>query len=146
MIRFKRSLEKPLIAFTLLLCLSNFASASPIQLSLDVIEAGKGSEQIDVRLKRVTSTLKSSFPDYQNFKLVKQVKFELVKEVAQKVDLTTDLSAEIILEKSDLEGDVYQIKIPQKKASIRVQNRRGELFFQAMLWQNKTYVLAFITK
>ena len=139
---FKRAMSVALLSLMCAPLTWSVAVASPVKVGLDVIEASKTGRFIDPRLRKVTSTLRSSFPKYTSFKLVKSLHLALAQRESQRVMLTKELNAELTLESKGDQGSTLMIKVPQKKASIRVKSRRGGLFFQAMRWKRKTYLLA----
>jgi hypothetical protein len=122
------------------------ALADPLEVSVDVIEAEVGPGELDPRLRSVTQTLRSTFPKYKRFKLQAQHRLTLSVGQLQRLALPSELGAEISLEEEDPSGVTFKVLIPQKKANFRVRSKRGELFFQALVWQKKTYLLAIVAR
>jgi len=136
----------PLYSVLFTTLLMGASLATPLKVNVDVIEADMGSEGVDPRLRGVTQTLRSTFPKYTSFKLHTQHRLNLSLGELGRLALPDQLSAELSLEEEAPSGVTFKVSIPQKKANFRVRSKRGELFFQALVWRKKTYLLAIVAR
>ena len=114
-------------------------------LNIQVIEASKANEYVDPALKPLKHKLFNSFKKVNYFKQLDTLKIPLQKKANKNIKLTKDLSATILINKVLANKFKFSLKIPKKNRRLKINAKRKKLFFQAMKWKGKVYILAFKT-
>jgi len=112
-------------------------------LSIQVIEAHKKHVYMDNTLRSIAPTLKSSFKKLKSFKLLKSVSIPLVKYKKTTIKLPKGLKMNVSIKDVSKELIRIMLHIPRKKSRLKINAKPKELFFQAMKWKGKVYILAF---
>ena len=143
--------------FLALFCLIgiNFSSrgyAKPIKsiLSVKVIEARTGTKastsKVDQNLLKIKDSLVKSFPKLHHFKYLQSHKVSLVQGKKQTVSVAKNLTVKLTPLNNHKSQLIFKMEVPQKKASFKLKAQKGQLFYQAMHWENRVYILAFKAK
>ena len=118
-------------------------------LSIDVIEApikkGKRSK-VDPQLSSIKESLLKSFPKLSRFKHIKKYDVPFTKGKKTMLAISKGLTVKLTPLTNRKKQLVFKMEVPQKKANFKLKARKGKLFYQAMPWKNKVYILAFKAK
>ena len=113
-------------------------------LSIHVIEAQKShTYTVDDQLNSMASTLKSSFKNLNQFKLLDSLDVPLKRGQKNKIKLPKGLKVNVSIKKVSNKIIKLLLHIPRKKSTLKINAKPKELFFQAMKWKGKFYILAF---
>ena len=118
-------------------------------LSIKVIEArvsGKATPKVDPNLLKIKDSLVKSFPKLNHFKYLQSHKVRFIQGKKQTVSIIKNLKVKLTPLNNQKKQLTFKMEVPQKKASFRLKARKGQLFYQAMRWKNKVYILAFKAK
>ena len=116
--------------------------ASPTKVSITVIEAKSNTIQVDPKLSVLKSSLRSSFPQFTHFKWVSHSDRIMKKNRDEIIKISNGLDAHFRLLQRTSDLAHLSLKIPAKKAQFTLNARLSRLFYQAMRWKGKTYLLA----
>jgi hypothetical protein len=140
---------------TSILCLIglswNIGYTAPKQssLSIKVIEASVSktkNAKVDPQLLKLKKSLVKSFPKLTHFKFLQDHKIKVVQGQKKKLSVTSDLEVKLTLLRNREKRLIFQMEVPKKKASFKLKAQKGRLFYQAMRWKSKVYILAFKAK
>ena len=118
-------------------------------LLIDVIETPARkvkTPKIDPKLFKLKDSLVKSFPRFNHFTHLKKHKFHLIRKSKKTLKITSDLKVSLTPLSNRKNQLIFKMEVPQKKASFKLKAQKGKLFYQAMRWKNKVYILAFKTK
>ena len=132
--------------------ISSIGYAKPIRstLSVKVIEAQANRKastpKVDHKLLSIKDSLVKSFPKLSRFKYLQSHKVSLRQGKKQTVSITRNLTVKLTPLSNHQKQLTVKMEVPQKKASFKLKAQKGQLFYQAMHWKNKVYILAFKAK
>jgi hypothetical protein len=116
-------------------------------MQLQVIEAQQGKQfKVSPELKPISATLKASFTRYQNYKHLQTVCFAVQPRVEKVFHLTKGLDFAISVKSVQDSMITLEVNVPQKKMIHVVKAKLGKLFFEAIKWKGKVYLIAFLPK
>ena len=115
------------------------------RLHIQVIEAQQSKKHTHAKLKPIAKALKTSFKELNHFHLVNSMMLPLAKNKSKKISLPKGLKIFVSITKVLSKKIKLLLKIPRKKSKLKITAKRKELFFQAMKWKGKVYILALKT-
>jgi hypothetical protein len=145
-IRFASTLGLSVLCFLLLFSVQSRSKVyAKERLHIQVIEAQKSKSHIHAKLKPIAKALKTSFKELNHFHLVNAMTLPLTKNKSKKINLPKGLKIFVSITKVLSKKIKLLLKIPRKKSKLKITAKRKELFFQAMKWKGKVYILALKT-
>ena len=116
--------------------------------SVQIIEAKKGTsaQKIDPKLSKIRGSLKKTFPKLHQFKLLSKDQITLTHNRRHSLKVSQNLIVHLTSIKNRRDQLVFKMEVPQKKANFKLKAKKGKLFYQAMRWKKKVYILAFKVK
>ena len=139
-----------LSVLTLLLCchFSPISSAwAEPYMQVQVIEASKEKKpMISKELRAISSALQASFTNYNHYQYIKGDRFDLKDKRVNKLNITNGL--DFLMKVELIKGNAVTLKvnIPEKKMKHTVNAKLGKLFFEALKWKGKVYLIAFLPR
>jgi hypothetical protein len=116
-------------------------------LQIQVIEAQQGKQfKFSPELKPISETLKASFTRYKNYKHLQTVCFDVQPRIKKVFHLTKGLDFAISVKSVQNSIVTLEVNVPQKKMVHVVKAKLGKLFFEAIKWKGKVYLIAFLPK
>ena len=126
-----------------------YANITQSVLSIKVIEARVSKEttpKVDKNLLNIKDSLVKSFPKLNHFKYLKSHTIRFVQGKKKTLPVANNLTVKLTPLSNRKKQLTLKMEVPQKKASFKLKAQKGQLFYQAMRWKNKVYILAFKAK
>ena len=128
-------------------CLSSHQAWAKPSVEVKIIEASRiGQFKVSPKLRLMKSRLKATFKKYKEFSLLSSSVAPL--EVGRKIrfDISKDLDLFLEVEQVNKRGVTLKVNIPKRSMKHTVKAKLGKLFFEALKWKGKVYLIAITPK
>ena len=129
-------------ACSITLLFATSAYSRPVA-KVQVIEASKaGSLQVSDSLKKITPRLRASFKRFKKFTAISEQTVDLRKGKSHSVKITKGLKVKLKMVKNMGRNIELEVSGHKKGTKHRVKAKLGRLFFEAIKWRGRVFLLA----
>ena len=130
------------IACSITLLFATSAFSRPVA-KVQVIEASKaGSLQVSKSLKKISPRLRASFKRFKKFTAISEQTVDLKNGKSHPVKITEGLLVKLKMVKNMGRNIELEVSGHKKGTKHRVKAKLGRLFFEAIKWKGRVFLLA----